>query len=305
MIIFMELIKAFPDGLVLGVLQDEIKKTLEKINPLRMYLSDGRTRSVKHAMGALEKYGIISEEMSPYGERIYSIRLGVDDYMGPFLNVLCAIDDLTDKPKGQLDHVIPRKKLPKSYLVNQDVSGKLDGLDRCTWKFNVLEAIERMLWEEKSMKLLLEYLEELGGTVNGEIEAGPPSLLDYMANHVGDVQRLREFYSLTPIERVYASLIYLRESLLDLLSSTSIRLTAREKYTTVTLALFQHFINICRTVLSQWIDLKLAKKVPRLVEYSRIPFFTFALMERIDVLPGAVRKKFNLEKAKETIQKST
>ena len=266
------------------------------------HLTDGRSRSVKHAIEKLEKYGIISEEISSHDECIYSIRFVEDFSLVPFVNMLSVIDDLTDKPEGQLDHTIPWERLLALHPEFSASQGKRDDLDRGTWKFNALDAIEMMLWDEGSMNILLEMVkdpDENQGMVINEDGSKSPSLLDFLANNIDKVENFKEFYRLSPVERVYFGLIYMQESLLHLLSISHPWAKRMEKATVARVALFQYIVNISRLVLIQWINFKLKKKIPGLVEYTRTPQLTFILKAYANILPDAVRKKFNIEKIEE------
>ena len=295
--VLVELLKAGPYGLALGILQDKTKATLGE------YLTDGRSRSVKHAIENLEKYGIISEKISSHDERIYSIRLVADDYMSSFLYLLSAVDDLIDEPEGVSDHVIFKSRKDMLELnFTLGLSWK-EELDRGIWKFNALEAIEGLLWEEENMNLLLETLrdlEEHQGMVPHNVGSKPPSLLDFMANNVRKVKNLKEFYNWTPIERVFIGLWYIRDSLVHLLSTSYSELSEKEKYIIVTVALFKHFRNIVGlVVLPEWINYKLKNEIPALSERRGSSLLTFILLERAETFPNAVRKKFNIEKIEE------
>lgn len=307
MTVLMELLEAFPEGVTLGILQDNVTATLKR------YLKDGRTRSVKHAIENLRKYGIISEGISTHGEPAYSIKSWIDDFMGPFINLLTAVDDMTDKLDGRADDCFPPESLSSAHPAFSELFRKHEDWNQCTWKFNVVEAIEDMLWEERSMTLLLRLVKGLAedqGVLVDEQRSNSPSLLDFMGKHIKAVkkstlanERIKEFYRMIPIERVYSALLYVRGSLVHILSAGHPDIAAKKLYEISESALFMHFIDVCRVVLPGWIDYKLNNRIPGLSYYSQsASIITPVLLEHADwpedKIPAAVKRKFGIEESR-------
>ena len=75
----------------LGILQDKVKEKLS------LYLTDGRSRSIKKAIELLDSYGLVDfPGKNQFGEPVYSLRYYEDRMWTFYLSVLQFLSDITD-----------------------------------------------------------------------------------------------------------------------------------------------------------------------------------------------------------------
>lgn len=87
--VFVELAELFDrnEPVSLGILQSKIIVKLGK------YLTDGRTRSVKRAIGVLSKYELIREGINKFDEKTCILNLTEENQTSFYFNVLIFLDD--------------------------------------------------------------------------------------------------------------------------------------------------------------------------------------------------------------------
>ena len=292
-------------SLPFGVLEDSVKSRLKE------FLKDGRTRSVKHGINNLEKYGILSVKKGKYGELSYSLNFFLDEERTIFLYLLSAIEDLTDtiEIRGR-NFDLPTPKDAEEAKKIEDIENKINSFfsgqlkDREIWdrgiaKFNPLEFIEIALLKYADSGFISNILKGIVETVFG-IDKPPPdlSMSSFFERYFGkDYAKQRYYYSLPTIERTSQFLFFISEMVKEYTTKClpeSVRLDHNYHATSFVYAQLKL---IARNAVDHWLDFRLKKTdgIPFSTSFEMERSFTsLVLSESRAKLPIGIIEKFNI-----------
>lgn len=297
MTVLRELLKAGNNGLTLGVLQDRIKETLGS------YLTDGRTRSVKHAIANLRKYGIISEKMSIHGEPVYIVLPQNGHHFIAPAHILLAMDDLARTFEGTIDDLYgnkrDRRERIEALLSYHELKGysyeMLADWDKVDWIYDVISAFENLLWgviDELVNEIKERFMQNDLNLEKFEKERlSFSTFLRVLYGEDTEIAIVKTFLLRKPIDRVLWSLGYIEEVVYDTFENA--KPGRKENLTEAKDILFGFFSRCCGVVIDNWIRLKTKEDfLPIGAEYTafKTSFDFYMLKYAGDMSPDVKRK---------------
>jgi len=310
MTVFSELCSLNPGTyLPFGILEDRVKSRLSE------YLTDGRTRSVKHGLERLERYGMLSIKKTKYGELSYTLPFFLDENKTIFLYLLSAIEDLTERIEiKDFSLELPDNPMnPEEANTIENIKNRIDLLSSGPMKgyenwdkakgiaiYDPLELIEIMLWGWANKGTISRLFKN---QTNIDIPTKELSKWAFLERYVWREPReisdpLRDYYKNSTIERLYWGLCYISEIALKYAKESGSKPIGVDPDRLVTGGVYSILIALARNSVNTWLDLRLKRSdgppAPTSFESGRSPL-SVALSLFKGNLPIGIIEKFNVK----------